>query len=357
MCSMAFLFGNIIINLMIVCDFFGIASGWERLSGLAARLDLEPMHLLLIFNAGLIAAYVLLRREYVYPARLILAQAQQLTPQTSLRHTAREFSHLIHAALTLARDHETLRRQLGGAQQHIEQLLRQQHRLQCGAVGETGHVFRTIHLYAQYLEDMILAKRADADMRYDYDEVCEAAANLQCLMGGMQALLEYESRGHLFLSRCDVGDVLGRFLVQLTPALERRSMRITSHRFPASLAVCTDEPLLRHALWALLYACLRYAEADSTLHIEGKDEVDEVALRFFVTHSNPAAISLGEREAYLSALTNSDHSVHMFAHVIGQHPNMQLAGRIAAALGGTVDCLPQGPYCCMLEWRLPSGPR
>lgn len=356
---MALLSGNIIINLSITCKFFGTTCGWEQLEGLATYIELQPMHLLLLFNAGLITAYVLLRHAYVKPARVILAQAQRLDPpaKASLRHTAREFSQLIHVAVTLAREHETLRRQLGHAQQHIEHLLRQQRQLQCGAVGETGHVFRTIHMYAQYLEDMILAKRADADLRYDYDEVCEAATNLQCLMGGMQALLEQESRGRLLYSACDVGDVLGRFLVQITPALERRSMRITSRQFPVRLPIRTDEPLLRHALWALLYACLRYAEEDSTLHIEGREESEQVVLRFFVTHSNPAALSLGEREAYLSALTNSDHSVHMFAHVIGQHPNMQLSARIAAALVGTVDCLPQGPYCCMLELRLPSGAR
>lgn len=323
---------------------------------MAGHLELQPMHLLLLFNVGLISAHIVMRCVYVHPARLILAQAQLLTPQASLRHTAREFSQLIHAAIALTREHEALRRQLGSAQQHIEQLLHRQHRLQCSAAGETSHVFRTIHLYAQYLEDMVLTKRADADMRYDYDEVCEAATNLQCLMGGMQALLEYENRGHLLSARCDVGDVLGRFLVQLTPALERRSMRITSHRFPTALPLYTDESLLRHTLWALLYACLRYAEEDSTLHIEGREGATQVTLRFFVTHSNPAALSLGERAAYLSALTNSDHSVHMFAHAVSQHPNLQLAGRIVASLGGTVDCLPQGPYCCMLELCLPSSP-
>lgn len=350
------LMANVVTGLMVAQDSLYVTTT----SGGASLPFVEPSSLLVILNVALIGMFILLRMEYLQPASRIAAEASRLklapaSHRYNLKRTAQEFSLLIQHALSLRDEQDKLHRQFTQAQLTIETLMRSHRRLNHGAFHETLHVFRTIQSYAQYLEDMVLAKRADETVRYDYDEVCEAAGNLQFLMEGMSHLLQEDSgTTERRLSMCDAGSVLGQFLVHITPSLERRAMRITSRHFPKELFLYTQEPLLRHLLWALLYVCLRYAEDDSTLNIEGKDGRERVTIRFFVTHSNPAALSVGERDAYLSALTNSDHSIHMFAHALSQHPNMQIASKLAAALNGVVDCVPQGPYCCMLELTLPK---
>jgi len=321
---------------------------WELLSLLFG--------LLACLNLALLVAFALLRRHYLQPIQQFLIRITPVRPQTSLRRAAQDFAQLLHHVCHLDQEQHALRRKLSIAQARLEYLAGTHGQLNHCAVDETYTVFETIQAYAQYLEDMVLAKRADEAVRYDYDEVCEAAGNLHFLMQGMQLLLERD-RG---LDRsvplpCDVGKVLGEFLVQSTASLERRSMKLTSRHFPENMTICTHEPLLRHLLWAMLFACVRYAEDDSTLHIEGREGESRVELRFFVSHSNPAALSSGERKAYLAALTNSDHSVHMFTHAISQHPNILIAGKLAAAIGGVIDCIPQGPYCCMLALDLPRS--
>jgi len=66
-------------------------------------------------------------------------------------------------------------------------------------------------------------------VRYDYDEVTEAAHNLRFLIQGMITVVQIETNARaLQLQHTDIAFMLSRQLTLLLPVLERRSMRIDS---------------------------------------------------------------------------------------------------------------------------------
>lgn len=321
----------------------------------------SSLYLLGAFNIFLLLLYALVRHEYVLPAERILAESNKLNGQhpcdemtLSFRHTAEEFSQFVNHALTLADDRNQLLNQLNDAHTHIRILMHGQQGLCHQTLKESQHLFSTIDTYADYLEELVASDLVQDGVRYDYDEVMEASHNLRFLIQGMISVVQIESQSRpLKRQHTDVALLLSRYMMLLTPALERRAMRFNSSQCHATLPLTTDESLLGHVLWALLTTCLHYADDDSCLNIEGASSADTVRLRFYVNICSPERLSRQERNAYLTALTETDEQVHMFCHTMQHYPNMQLAQRLVLVLGGTVECIPENDYRCVLLLTLP----
>lgn len=323
---------------------------------------LHPAYVIVAINLFLLLLFFILRHEYILPARRIVRESSKLQGSsqaegTSLRDTAVEFSRFIENALTIVRDRNHLTVELNAAHERIRMLMHGQQGLAHQTLKESQHLFSTIDAYADYLEELVASDLLNDGVRYDYDEVTEASQNLRFLIQGMIHVVQIETQARaLKRQHTDISLLLGRYLMHLTPVLERRSMRVSSAKCCETLPLSSDESVLGHALWAMLTTCMRYAEADTCLHIDGRSDAEAVYLRFYVNVSSPSALSSRERDAYLNALATTEDSVHMFHHTMQQYPNFQLAMRLAAALGGSAECVPDGDYCCILTLTLPHPP-
>lgn len=329
--------------------------------GSTGQVDASALpYIACVLNGILALLYIVIRREYVLPAHRILEESSKLRGHApdiqniSFRHTALEFSRFVDNALTIADDRNQLLSELNDAHNRIRLLMHGQQGLCNQTLKESQHLFSTVDAYADYLEELVASDLVKDGVRYDYDEVLDASHNLRFLIQGMLSVVQIETQSRpLKHNRTDIALLLGRYLMHLTPALERRAMRFSSANCAETLPIRCDEALLGHVLWALLTSCLHYAEEDSCLNIEGFATSDDVQLRFYVTVSSPSTLSKRERDAYLNALASMAEQVHMFSHTMQQYPNMQLASRLAQALGGHVECVPEGDYRCVLALRLP----
>lgn len=313
-----------------------------------------------VFNILLIALYVWVRREFILPAIHILTESTKLNSlfsrasNTSLRSSALEFTCLIDTAVNIAQDRDKLLSDLHSAQTRIQHLMQTQQGMCYQTLSESLHLFTTVDAYAAYLEELVAAELIRDGVREDYDEVTEASQNLRFLIQGMTYVVQIETHlKALKHQHTDISMLLGRLLMQITPILERRAMKINSARCLETLPYMGDETILAHTLCALLTTCMHYAENDTTLHVEGYSHATATELRFFVTVSSPNSLSIQEREAFMKAMESGDDAVHMFHHTMMQYPNMQLAERLASVLGGSVACVTDGDYCCKLSLTLP----
>ena len=332
--------------------------------GLVEYIIVKPPYEALLLNLLLIALFIIVRREYIVPAKRILAESSKLRGHAldeshllSFRDTALEFSQFVDTAITVADDRNKLLGELNNAHSRIKLLMHSQNGLCHQTLKESQNLFTTIDAYADYLEELVVSDLVEDGVRYDYDEVTEAAGNLRFLIQGMMSVVQIETQMRtLKRQHTDIALLLGRYMMHLTPALERRAMRISSAKCSETLPLASDELILGHILWAMLTTCLHYAENDTCLHIDGFATSDDVQLRFYVNVSSPSTLSTRERDAYLNALAATDENVHMFGHTMQQYPNMQLASRLVQVLAGHIECIPEGDYRCVLALRLPHLP-
>ena len=348
-------------NLALLAFYSDERSAAERSTSMLTYVSENVPYMMLLLNILLLLIFYLVYREYIAPAKRIIAESGKLgglhllgTEMLSFRHAALEFSSFVDNALILAHDREKLTRELSDAHTRIKVLMHSQQGMCHQTLRESQHLFTTIDAYADYLEELVVSDLVEDVVRYDYDEVTEAAQNLRFLIQGMTHVVQIETHIRpLKRQHTDISLLLGRYLMHLTPVLERRAMRVSSLKCSETLPLTSDESVLGHILWAMLTTCLHYAENDTCLHIEGYSSPEHVQLRFFVNVSSPSALSQRERDAYLKALASSEEEVHMFHHTMLQYPNMQLAFRLAEALGGMVACIPEGDYRCVLSITLP----
>lgn len=326
----------------------------------------HPPYDFLLINISLFSAFIWIHKYYVVPLNIILNHVghykERMMRETyisaysapGLRSIAIEFGQLIGQAIHAEHDREVLKMQLEKAQAHIMKLSESSHWMANQACAESDKVFRTIRSYAHYLEELIIAHQADDTLRYDYDEVCEVTHNLQFLTHAMTLLMTYEQHQEMNEAEsCNISNILSAYLMRIAPALERRSMRLNTEQCRLDISLDAPSAMLHHAIWALLYASMHYAADDTTLYIATSHKEDQLNMQFHVTDSCPATLSDHEREGYLQALVSHKDTINMFAHAMAAHPNVQLASRMAAHMGGSVACIPTHAHGCTIEFILP----
>lgn len=326
----------------------------------------HPPYAFLLINISLFGAFVWIHRYYVVPLHMIMNHADQykerMTRETfitaysapGLRSVAIEFGQLIAQAMHAEHDREILKSQLEKAQQHINRLSDSCEWMTRQTCAESDKVFRTIRSYAYYLEELIMAHQADDAIRYDYDEVCEVTHNLQFLTQAMTLLFSFENIPQQSKSEfLNISDILSAYLMRISPALERRSMRLNTEQCQLNITLHAPSAIVHHSIWALLYASMHYAADDTVLYIATATRDSSLIMQFNVTDSCPTTLSNQERAGYLQAVVTRDETVNMFAHAMAAHPNVQLASRMAIFMGGSVTCIPTHAHGCTIELKLP----
>lgn len=247
---------------------------------------------------------------------------------------------------------QILQTELHHAQHLMTQLEAQHHAILSTASRELTEQYQSVISYAHYLDDHIRRHAPDAQLRYDFDDVCESGFNLRLIAQSLELLRAAPP----ILATLPITDLLHQTVIALAPSLERRSMKLSSLGVDDRLLIATDLPAIAHALWIVLLGIIRYAADESTLRLRclPVDDGRQVLLSIVVSELAPGALSVEERHAYLER--QIEHlTPHMFAQTIRLHGNIQLAELLLARLHGRISILPLSSHACEISLFLPAG--
>lgn len=202
--------------------------------------------------------------------------------------------------------------------------------------------YRHVLAYANYLDEHIVRHQRDAGLRYDFDDLCESGFNLKLIAQSL-ALLR---AAPLPRQEVDLPNLLQEMMLALAPALDRRSMKLSTAGVSAVAAITANRQAVNHALWMMLLGIIRYAESESTLRLRcDRQAGGEILLSIVVSELSPGSLSPQERYEYLLRQTHHPDP-HMFAETVGRHGNVQLAGMLLSLTGGRVELIPLTDYAC-----------
>lgn len=282
-------------------------------------------------------------------AKQVLAPEMQLQP-FSIANLAREVQHLGHVAAEYYHKHSEVSRELAEARHAIAQFSAR-YRLLIGSTSrEHGAQHRAVLGYANYLEERVMAKQADPVLRYDFDDVCESSFSLTLLTNAM-AMLDHAPAEPENVS---LASMLQQTLIKLAPALDRRSMKLSSAGVDMSVGAHKDVGRLSFAVWMMLLGLIRYAQDESTLSLRTHESCDgrEAILSIIVSELSPGSLSEDERGDYL-ARRISYHAPHMFAETVREQANVQLASLLLEPAQGRVIVVPLTATSCEVSLALP----
>jgi hypothetical protein len=212
--------------------------------------------------------------------------------------------------------------------------------------------YQSVVAYAHYLDEYIQRDAADAQLRYDFDDVCESGFNLKLIAQSLE-MLRYTSMERVAVS---MNDLLQQTMLALAPALDRRSMTLSTLGMEKTVIAFTDLGVIAHVVWMMLLGSIRYAAAESSLRLRCLEVNDgqEVLLSMVLSELAPGALSPSEREAHLAR--QLEHlSAPMFAETIRLHGNIQLAEMLLARLDGQILVHPITAYACEICLYLPAA--
>lgn len=269
----------------------------------------------------------------------------------SVRDMALSLSRFASHAQNAYAKCRALQHELEESRQMMEQITRQHQIAMQSTNRELGTQYRSVLAYANYLDEHIRRHKSDAQLRYDFDDVCESGFNLKLIAQSLELLRQSSRR----IAPVPLSLLLQRTVIALAPTLERRVMKLSTDGVDETVAAETDTGLLSHALWMLLLGTIRYAAEESTLQLRCFATAEgNAVISIGISEMEPGQLSPEERQAHM--VRQLQHMTpHMFAETIRLHANAQLAGLLLSQAGGTLSVLPINTHACEIAIVLPAA--
>ncbi len=313
-------------------------------------------------NLLAVALLLLLRRQVLQPWRQMRAivrhaslqlseerDAAQLPALVSMRELTSGIARFAAAAQEAYIRNRALQHELEESRQMMAQIAMQHEVTATSASRELIEQYRSVLAYANYLDEHIRSHQNEAQLRYDFDDVCESGFNLKLIAQSLELLRQQQYE----LTAVPLETLLQQTVIALAPSLERRVMKLSTAGVENGVVAATDIRLLSHAVWMMLLGTIRYAAAESTLRLRCLASNDGHAIiSIGISEMEPGQLSPEERHAHL--LRQMQHTTpHMFAETIRAHANAQLAGLMLARAGGVLAVLPISTHACEISLILP----
>jgi hypothetical protein len=315
-------------------------------------------------NLALLGLLLILRSHLLQPLQRIMQQLQRLrlayqqdvptaaTSAMTVRLMATEVMRFTNFALEYFQKHKELSQQLEHARRIIAQFTLHQNAIITHTGREIGTQYRSVLAYANYLEEQIANNKLDPSLRYDFDDICESSFNLKLIAGAL-AMLSTQTP---HITTVPLASLMQQTMLALAPALDRRSMKLTTAEVDVAVAGRGDCDFVAHILWMMLLGMIRYAADESTLRIRclHNREGTQAILSIVVSELSPLQLSVSERSDHL--VRQLQHlTPHMFAETIRIHGNVQLANLLIERMGGHISILPLTVSSCEICMVLPTA--
>jgi hypothetical protein len=235
----------------------------------------------------------------------------------------------------------------------IAQFALEQEALLTSTNREIATQYRSVLSYANYLEEQIISNKLDPSLRYDLDDVCESSFNLKLIAGALSML----SHGPPpTLGNVPLASLMQQTMIALAPALDRRSMKLTTAEVDMSVMAHGDAHILAHIVWMMLLGMIRYAADESTLRIRSLTSRDGTQAIISIVVSELSAGRMSENERSEHLVRQLQHlTPHMFAQTIRIHANVQLAYLLLQRVGGVIQVQALTTTSCEVCVTLPSA--
>ncbi|MFZ4124707.1 MAG: hypothetical protein ACOYJ2_01375 [Rickettsiales bacterium] len=262
--------------------------------------------------------------------------------------------HTIQQVLSAYVDQHDMEYQLDLSRKRLKQFEREQSCLNQLTGREVGAHYKQILAYAEYLEERIVARRADPVLRDDYDGVCEQALNLRLITEAI-GLLEKEDTQRI-TEQVALSPFMHRIMLDIAGMLDRRAMKLNSTAWEESLEVTSNSAILRALVMLMMLATLRLAEDDSMLSLSTTSTNRTVCLYLRINLMRPGALTESERYAFLEqCMYGRSTHVSMFTSTLRQHANIELATLLSARIGATLCVEPVDSHACDVVLELPRS--
>lgn len=312
----------------------------------------------ILISGTLSVLYWWVSRHLLQPLRHIrqtLLNAQDITeiaPSRSLAHLARDIHRLSDAARRHYRHQQHHTHEMAQLRSSMHAIHEQYALLTRVAEEETRQHYQAVMSYAHYLEERVIAKHADASLRYDFDDTCESSFALALITNALSLLHTNAAHTPTELS---TAQMLQHTLVKLAAALDRRNMRLDSTGVDLTTIAYADANFVQLAVWIMLLGTVRYAQDESTLKLRTLTSRDGTSaiLSIVISELSPGALSVEERAVYLERRLRHPSS-HLFAEAITHHANMRLVNLLLAHTGSHAEVTPLTPTCCEIMMTLPA---
>lgn len=271
----------------------------------------------------------------------------------SMRVIAMDVGRFAGFAMEYYRKHQEVTLELEQARAIIAQFVQQQQTMLSSSGREIGEQYRSVLTYANYLEEQIFANKLDPTLRYDFDDVCESSFNLKLIAEAL-AMLSVSSPPQA--ETVPLAALMQQTMLALAPALDRRSMKLTTAEVDMAVAAEGDPHYIAHILWMMMLGMIRYAADESTLRIRCLHSRDgsQALISIVVSELSPLQLSTEERQDFL--VRQLQHlTPHMFAETIRIHGNLQLAHLLIQRMCGSITVLPLTVSSCEICMILPSA--
>lgn len=338
-----------------------------RVAASYASLELQDYLLWLVLNLAILALLLALRQWLVRPLHRISQHLRQVRSTYSDIEDLPEFSilHLWHIAsdvgrfagfaLEYYRRYQEVSLALEQSRQLIARFAMEQEAILNATDREIATQYRCVLTYAHYLEGQIVSNKLDPTLRYDLDDICESSFNLKLIAGSLSML---SNPIPVELGNVPLAPLMQQTILALAPALDRRSMKLTTADVDEATAAHGDPGTLAQILWMMLLGMIRYAADESTLRLRClyNRERTQALLSIVVSELSPMRLSENERGDHLAR--QLEHlTPHMFAETIRIHGNVQLADLLIERLGGHITVQPLTISSCEICMALPVASR
>ena len=319
-----------------------------------------------IVNAGILAFIFFMRQWLLRPLSRISQHLRQLrTTYTeagedgghfsilNIWHIASDVGRFAGFALDYYRRYQEVSLALEQSRQVIARFAMEQQAILSATDREIATQYRSVLTYANYLEGQILSNKIDPSLRYDLDDICESSFNLKLIAGSLNML---STPVKIELGNVPLAPLMQQTILALAPALDRRSMKLTTAEVDMSVAAHGDPGTLAQILWMMLLGMIRYADDESTLRLRclHNREGTQAILSVVISELSPSRMSENERSDHLAR--QLEHlTPHMFAETIRIHGNVQLADLLIERLGGNINVLPLTISSCEICMVLPAA--
>jgi hypothetical protein len=348
------------VNAMVLARITAPFSSFQPID-IFIQLQTRDVQLWISINAALVSCYLLVCWRYMGP----LARMKQLMLQTShfldrplvipanAQMMLKEMASLSLLVQEQSRARAALSHELDAVRRVLVQCNRQQETLLDSTSREMQSLYQSILGYAHYLDEHILQKTAESQLRFDFDDVCESGFNLKLIAGALELVRCPANPARIKMS---LPGLLQQTMLALAPTLDRRVMRLTTAEVDESVLVHSDPEILSHVVWMVLLGIVRYAAEESTLRMCCRYNSDRAlaVLSIVVSELAPGAMSPEERGAHMIRKMQQG-SQHMFAETIRIHANIQLAELLLKRLGAVIGVVPLSPYSCEIRLEIPAA--
>lgn len=310
-----------------------------------------------------LAALLLVRRRVLVPwrqMRTIVRQASmqlgeeresaaRLPALANVRELTGSVARFAAAAQEAYTRNRALQHELDESRQMMAQIALQHQVAASSASRELVEQYRCVLTYANYLDEHIRSHKGDAQLRYDFDDVCESGFNLKLIAQSLELLRQQQYE----VTAVPLATLLQQTVIALAPTLERRVMKLSTAGVQDDVVAASDMRVLSHAVWMMLLGTIRYAAAESTLRLRCLTSSDGHAIiSIGISELEPGQLSPAERHAHL--LRQLQHTTpHLFAETMRAHANAQLAGLMLARVGAQLTVLPISTHACEISLILP----